>query len=231
MATADTGIAHGLHRALACLVMLTLWVPGLRAQDEPTPDVAPPSAGQTARGYIEQTVETVTSILLDDQLEKPLKRARFQEIMAARLDIDEISRRVLRKSWEQWSLDQKKEFKQLFIQHLVSVYWQKVDSGFERIEMGEDEAEANIYWHVHTTVLVEKGANVSIEFILKKANDQADWKTIDLKIAGASQVSVFRDQFQPVVRSNGPDFLLDWLRKAVARSAAELEAEQEAADG
>ena len=78
--------------------------------------------------------------------------------MEARLDIDEISRRVLRKSWEQWSLAQKKEFKQLFIQHLVGIYWEKVDSGFERIEMGADEAEANIYWHVHTTVLVEKGS-------------------------------------------------------------------------
>ena len=194
--------------------------PGAPASPAPAQETTSPSEARVA---IEDTVDAVSTLLNEEDKSQREKKQRFHEIVEARLDIDEISRRVLRNSWDDWRLSQRNEFKALFVKHLVGIYWKKVDSDFEGIEILEDSSEASVYWRVKTRVDVENAPSVEIEFILQKRRNATDWKIIDLLIDRVSQVSLFRDDYTPIVRGGGPEALLAALEKKVAAEDADTD--------
>jgi phospholipid transport system substrate-binding protein len=194
-------------------------VPVTRAQE--------PALDGGARALITSTVAQVSDLLKDEELKPVEKRERFQELIDDHLDIEAVSKSVLRHSWDQWKQPQRKEFQHLFIRHLVTVYWDNVEAGFDRIEVEseEPEPESEVYRRVRTRVFRADEEPTRIEFLLEQ-DSGSEWKIIDLVVDGVSQDLLFREEFKPIVRSRGPDALLEILETKVQEAEARLRGQE-----
>lgn len=182
-----------------------------------------PPSDNAAGALIESTVQSVSELLKNETWPPVEKRERFQELIETHLDIDTVSKSVLRQSWDQWKQPQRKEFQHLFIRHLVTVYWDNMEADFDRIEVDDDvpEPDSEVYRRVKTRVFRAHEEPTRIEFVLRK-NADSEWKIIDLSVDGVSQDLLFREEFKPIVRSRGPDALLKILETKVQEAEARL---------
>ena len=191
-----------LTQAVAGLLVITalFMAPAVAAAESPTE-------------VIRATINEVTRILEDPKLKDPGKllsrRRMLEEVIAARFDYAEMSKRSLAAYWAPLSPAERAEFVELFKSFLSDRYAEKIEgySGEQVLYLSEriqgDYAEVR-------TELRSKKVEIPMDYRLFLKEDR--WHAYDIVVDGVSLVKNYRSQFQKIIRADSYPELVRRLR-------------------
>lgn len=160
------------------------------------------------------TVDEVLRIVRDQDLKHKNKanerRHLLENVVAARFDYTEMSRRALGAPWNQLTDHQKQEFVDLFRTLLTNSYADKIETySGEGVEYLNERTEKE-YAEVRTKVLSGK-TEIPLDYRL--INKDENWRVYDVVVDNISLVNNYRGQFTKILRNSSYSDLVDQLRK------------------
>jgi len=166
------------------------------------------------RGPVEQAI----AILRDPQYKEPSRRAvqreKIWELIRGVFDFTEISMRSLAQNWRNFTPQERKEFVDVFSEHLGNTYIEKIQGEYhdERVEFTGQEMLTDTKALVKTQIL-RQGIEIPIDYSMRLRHDL--WRVYDINVEGVSMVGNFRSQFASFFakKSNTPVQLIDKLKK------------------
>lgn len=187
-----------------CAVLIGLWLVV----------AATPGYAGAPTDSMKTTIDEVLRIVGEDELKRPEKaeerRQLLEQVVEARFDYQEMSRRALGAPWKTLSDQQKQEFVTLFRTLLTNSYADKIETySGEGVQYLNERTEKG-YAEVRTKVLSGK-AEIPLDYrLINKAND---WRVYDVVVDGVSLVNNYRGQFTKIIRSSSYVDLVEQLRK------------------
>jgi phospholipid transport system substrate-binding protein len=173
-----------------------------------------PAVAGGATEAMKHTIDAVLTTIQDKELKQPgraeERRQRLEQIVGARFDYQEMSRRSLGAPWNTLSDKDKQEFVALFQTLLTNSYADKIESYSGEGVKYINERTENDYAEVRTKVLTGK---VEIPLDYRLLNKGGDWRVYDVVVDGVSLVNNYRGQFSKILRSSTYADLVDQLRK------------------
>ena len=162
-------------------------------------------------------IEKVIKILKDPQLkdsgQKKIQREKIWDIISRIFDYTFISKSTLgRYHWQNsLTIDQKKEFSDVFSRFLGNTYLDKIQEGFEneQIVFAEEELLTPHKAMVKTKI-IRKNMEIPVNYRMK-TND-GEWKIYDVNIEGISLVQNYRSQFQSILLNQTAAQLIEQLK-------------------
>jgi phospholipid transport system substrate-binding protein len=85
-------------------------------------------AGQSPTQAVQTAVDAILGILMNDALDKDVKRSQMREIINKRFDFRAMSQRTLATNWKKASKDEQQQFVGLFGQLIQNSYIGKVEA-------------------------------------------------------------------------------------------------------
>jgi len=178
----------------------------------PVAAVAEPVASE-AEAVVRETADEVLRRLRaeDDVIERDPGQIYgiISELILPRFDFRAMSRWVLGRHWKEADEDQRARFAELFQKLLVRTYGHSL--------RGYKERELRIVSHkpgrrpgqaiVNTEVVQPGGDNIPIAYRMRW-REQNGWQVLDVKIAGISLLTTYRNTFDESVRRDGLDGLI-----------------------
>lgn len=160
------------------------------------------------------TIDEVLRIVRDKELKEPSKsaerRQQLEQVVGARFDYQEMSKRALGAPWNTLSDQDKQEFVTLFRTLLTNSYAEKIESySGEGVQYLNERVEKD-YAEVRTKVLSGK-TEIPLDYRL--INRAEDWRVYDVVVDGVSLVNNYRGQFTKILRATSYADLVDQLRK------------------
>lgn len=174
------------------------------------------NAVQQPDRLIQETTETVlAAIKADKQAFKDDEGKLFAFVgkhVLPHFDFERMSRWVLGKNWRKFNDAQQAQFVSEFRYLLVKTYaLALLEYNDQKVVVHPTAADPEGQSTVVKTEIIQSGAPpVAIDYRLYQAKDQ-HWKVYDITIEGISLVANYRTSFANLVRSNGPDGLLQYL--------------------
>jgi len=173
-----------------------------------------PAVAGGATEAMKHTIDEVLTTIRDKELKQPgraeERRQRLEQIVGARFDYQEMSRRSLGAPWNTLSDKDKQEFVGLFQTLLTNSYADKIESYSGEGVKYINERTENDYAEVRTKVLTGK---VEIPLDYRLLNKGGNWRVYDVVVDGVSLVNNYRGQFSKILRSSTYADLVDQLRK------------------
>jgi len=173
-----------------------------------------PAVAGGATEAMKHTIDEVLTTIQDKELKQPgraeERRHRLEQIVGARFDYQEMSRRSLGAHWNTLSDKDKQEFVGLFQTLLTNSYADKIESYSGEGVKYINERTENDYAEVRTKVLTGK---VEIPLDYRLLNKGGNWQVYDVVVDGVSLVNNYRGQFSKILRSSTYADLVDQLRK------------------
>lgn len=173
-----------------------------------------PAVAGGATEAMKHTIDEVLTTIQDKELKQPgraeERRQRLEQIVGARFDYQEMSRRSLGAPWNTLPDKDKQEFVALFQTLLTNSYADKIESYSGEGVKYINERTENDYAEVRTKVLTGK---VEIPLDYRLLNKGGDWRVYDVVVDGVSLVNNYRGQFSKILRSSTYADLVDQLRK------------------
>jgi phospholipid transport system substrate-binding protein len=162
---------------------------------------------------VRATITEVIRILEDPKLKDPAKlmprRRMLEDVIAARFDYAEMSKRALAANWTPLTNEQRAEFVNLFKAFLSDRYAGKIEgySG-EQVHYLSERVEGQ-YAEVRTKLVSSK---VEIPMDYRMINKAGRWYAYDIIADGVSLVKNYRSQFEKIIRSDSYEELVKRLR-------------------
>ncbi len=163
---------------------------------------------------VKTNVDSALQILRDPKLQgEPGRKVKEQKVEAAAdqlFDFVELSKRTLGLNWNNFTMEQRKEFVQLFRSVLRDAYINKImayTSG--QVNFIKEVPLSDTTSEVRALVVTKTGQIPVICRLIKRGND---WKVYDLVIEGVSLINNYRTQFREILANNPPEKLLETLR-------------------
>jgi phospholipid transport system substrate-binding protein len=167
-------------------------------------------AGNDARAFVQQTIDSVLTILRNKAIPLEEKKTDVEAIAYKSFDFTLMSRLVLARNWDKFSPQQRTDFVEAFKKHLSATYRDTLNTfRDETISITSSRAESNGDVTVMTVV---KGSADTTKVDYRMRKSDGGWRGIDVIIEGVSLVQNFRSQAQEIVSAEGPDGLIQKLR-------------------
>jgi phospholipid transport system substrate-binding protein len=166
---------------------------------------------------MEKTVNEILSVLRDPAFKpestKEAQAKKIEIIIRGVFDYVELSKRTLGKSWNDLSLDQRKEFTDLYSTLLRNTYMDRIQAySDEKVNFTQEIPLAE--GKVEVKSLVNSASKqIPIDYRLFQAGGQ--WRIYDIQVEGISLVKNYRTQFSEILSKNPPAELINVLRKKV----------------
>ena len=200
-------VVLGVQRAVLVVLWLVL--------------AATPGFAGAPTDSMKTTIDEVLHIVGQAELKRPEKaeerRHMLEQVVEARFDYQEMSRRALGAPWKTLSDQQQQEFVALFRTLLTNSYADKIETySGEGVQYLNERTEKE-YAEVRTKVLSGK-TEIPLDYrLINKAND---WRVYDVVVDGVSLVNNYRGQFTIIIRSSSYGDLVEQLRKKSEKIAA-----------
>jgi phospholipid transport system substrate-binding protein len=183
--------------------------------------LTPAEASGTATEALRGTIDDVLRILQNKDLKKPEKREErrksLEQVIGARFNYEEMSKRSLSAQWTKLSDDERKEFVDLFRALLINTYADKIENYSGEPIQYLNERQQEGYAEVKTKAVSGK-AEIPLDYRL--LNKSGDWRVYDVVVDGVSLVNNYRGQFSKIIHSSSYADLLEKLKKKSDKFAA-----------
>jgi len=164
---------------------------------------------------VKANVTSVLDVLRDPKLRgeegKKIKERKIEAAGDKLFDFVELSKRTLGMNWNKLTMEQRKEFVQLFETVLRNVYVDRITAYTDEqvnftkeLPLSENTAEVD-------STVVGKSGRVEIDYRVIK--EESGWKVYDVVIDGVSLITNYRTQFREILANNPPEKLLEALRE------------------
>ena len=180
------------------------------------------SASTEVTGELKATVDKALSIVTDKKYkdDKKSRRKALREVIDSRFSYEQMAMRSLAQDWNDRTLEEKKQFVELFSKLLESTYASRIESyQDEKINFTDEDITGN-----HALVksqIVRKNGNIAVDY--KLININGKWLVYDFVIEGVSMVRNYRTQFVSILQKESYAGLVRML----ATKADEIESSAE----
>lgn len=161
---------------------------------------------------IKNATQAVIDLLKDNSLEKSVRRDRIMEVINPIFDFTLMSKLTLGKEhWPKLNDSQKKEFTDLFVDILKSVYLEKAENFSNQvIEYGTPELIKN---KVYVTAFILQN-DEKYKMVYKMHNNKApQWLVYDLEIQDISIIKSYQSQFDSFLQTGTVEGLLNKMKE------------------
>ncbi len=163
---------------------------------------------------IKSTVDKALVVLKDPQLKPPSmhneRRHQLKQILFARFDFTEMSRRALGASWRQRTPQEQEEFVRLFTEVLERAYAGIIESYTDEKIVYTNERIDGSFADVGSKILTSKGEAYSINYKVHLVSNE--WKIYDVAAENISLVNNYRSQFTRVISHESYEELIRRLK-------------------
>jgi phospholipid transport system substrate-binding protein len=178
-------------RTVVLLFLLSVFVcPVVHAVESPTAQLKP-------------TLKSLTDLLADERLKgdahRDERRAKIMKAIKVGFDFEEMSKRILGRTWQEISTEEREYFTHQMIKLLENIYVGKLESySGQQIDFLEERVKdkrAQV-----TTTIDNEGVKVPVHYILNL--EDSKWMVYDINIEGVSLVGNYREQFKSILRTD-----------------------------
>jgi len=177
---------------------------------------AAPDPTEQFRPFVEQIVSILTDPTLQGDEKCIERREKVMTVAHERFDFDEMSKRVLGRTWSELNGAERKHFVTLFTKLLEHAYIGKIEDYSKQKVVFKDQRVKDDRAQVITDV-VDQDVAISVSYIMMLRDNV--WKVYDIVVEGVSLVRNYMEQFKEILRKEGYASLL----KQVEDKVAELE--------
>lgn len=179
---------------------------GSAAQDPPYPT-------EQFRPFIEELTVILTGSITLEEKERVQRRKRIMEVAVGYFDFQEMSRRVLSKTWKTLSKEEQQQFTTVFTTLLEHTYLGKIESYAEqRVEFKSQRIKEGRA-QVVTRIVGTNGSDISVSYTMLLQDNR--WKVYDIAVKGVSLVRNYKEQFREILRREKYAVLLQQIEKKV----------------
>lgn len=185
----------------------------------PAVGAAVPSPLESMKGNVQKVMDVLKDPALKAADKRDERRKTLRGLADRIFDWVELSKRTLARSWNDLSVDQKREFVMLYADLLEKTYSDRIESysgqevAFTKETMlSDDKAEVK-------TLVKSTDKTIPIDYRLTLGKD--GWLVYDVQVEGISLVQNYRKQFSEILASNPPDKMIEILRDKVKRGEVE----------
>jgi phospholipid transport system substrate-binding protein len=185
----------------------------------PSVGAAVPSPLESMKGNVQKVMDVLKDPALKAADKRDERRKTLRGLADRIFDWVELSKRTLARSWNDLSVDQKREFVMLYADLLEKTYSDRIESysgqevAFTKETMlSDDKAEVK-------TLVKSTDKTIPIDYRLTLGKD--GWLVYDVQVEGISLVQNYRKQFSEILASNPPDKMIEILRDKVKRGEVE----------
>lgn len=173
----------------------------------------PPDPTEQFRPFIEKLAAILTDPNLQGEEKRVERREKAMTFASEHFDFQEISKRVLGRTWRTLSKDEQKYFVTLFTSLLEHSYIGQIE-GYAKQEVEfKSQRIKGKRAQVNTTIVDRSGMiTVSYTMMLK----DGVWKVYDIIVEGVSLVRNYMSQFREILRKEEYASLLKQLEDKVA---------------
>lgn len=167
---------------------------------------------QTLEGPIKQIIDVLNNPDFKGPEKKAEQRDKIWTIARPVFDFDEISRRAIGKSWQNFSDEQKRRFTAVFTKFLGDTYIDKLQGEYhnESIDFEKELVKGNKA--LVRTRLRRENLVIPIDYRMQQIN--GCWKIYDILVEnGVSIVKNYYVQFNSMLQENTPAQLIEKLEK------------------
>lgn len=150
---------------------------------------------------LKPTLKALTDILSDQSLKgdgnRSERRAKVMTAIKIGFDFQEMSKRILGRTWNEIGVEDQKRFTELMTKLLENVYIGKLESySGQQIEFLEERVKGG---RAQVSTIVEnKGVKIPMHYILNLSGPK--WMVYDINIEGVSLVRNYMEQFKTILR-------------------------------
>ncbi|MFT5698789.1 MAG: phospholipid transport system substrate-binding protein [Desulforhopalus sp.] len=185
---------------LFCILFLAFATP-IFASDSPTEDLKP---------ALTSLIDTLGDDSLKGDDKKIERRAKIMDEIKKGFDFEEMSRRVLGKTWREIDTAEQVNFTTIMTKLLENVYVGKLEGysggGIEYVEEVIKGDRAQV-----TTMIEDNGVELPVHYIMRKGD--AKWVVYDINIEGVSLVRNYQQQFKSILRKDKYEGLVKVLEE------------------
>ena len=168
---------------------------------------------------VKANVTSVLDVLRDPKLRgEEGKKVKEQKIEAAGdklFDFVELSKRTLGMNWNKLTMEQRKEFVQLFEIVLRNVYVDRITAYTdEQVNFTKEVPLSDTTAEVQSAVV---GGSGKVEIDYRVMKEEGGWKVYDVVIEGVSLINNYRTQFREILANNPPEKLIETLREKTGK--------------
>ncbi len=150
---------------------------------------------------LKPTLKALTDLLADESLkgdgQRLERRTRIMAAIKEGFDFQEMSKRILGRTWNQIGVEEQARFTKLMTKLLENVYigklesysGQQIDFLDERVKGGRAQV---------STTIENKGVKIPVHYILNLNGPR--WMVYDINIEGVSLVKNYMEQFKAILR-------------------------------
>lgn len=188
--------------------------------------VALPSLSRNASAgapteQIKSTVDRALLVLKDPQLKQLSnhneRRDQLRQILFARFDFPEMSRRALGANWRQRTPQEQEEFVRLFTELLERSYAGIIESYTDEKIVYANERVDGDFADVGSKIVTSKGEEYSINYKVHLVSNE--WKVYDVVAENISLVNNYRSQFSRIISRESYEELIRRLKNKAEFSA------------
>lgn len=162
-----------------------------------------PSLGDdhSPTAQLQPVIEKIIVILDDDSLKgdenREQRRSKIMSTVSSGFNFREMSRRVLGKTWNDLSADERDYFVTQVTKLFENVYIGKLESyGGRTVEFVAERVKGKRAQV--TTLIPYEQSKIPIHYILQREQDK--WLVYDINIEGISLVRNYKEQFRTILR-------------------------------
>lgn len=164
------------------------------------------------RQTVESNVAKLQEILGNKTLNEERKYALLKQAAFSALDMEEISRRVLR-SWRYQTEADRQEFTALFTELIERAYFNRIKDLESALILYQGDKIEGDFAKVRTEVQLKDNDKISLDYSL--INKGGVWKIYDVQVMGISLVANYRSQFSAILTRQSFEQLLETLREKI----------------
>ncbi len=169
------------------------------------------AAAHPAEVQMQQNAAAVMGVMNNKALSADQKIARLEKYAEQYLDYERVAALSVGLPWREFSAQQKKDFIAAFQDMIISMY---AKSGLIAGEGAQikvlNKTQGTTKVSVFTEILTKKNQKFQVEYQMYKVGSV--YKVYNIKVEGASLVTVYRNQFNEVIRKKGINGLIQDLR-------------------
>ena len=150
---------------------------------------------------LKPTLKNLTDLLADESLKgnkhRPERRARIMEAIKVGFDFQEMSKRILGRTWNEIQEGDRKQFTELMTKLLENIYIGKLESySGQEIEFLDERVKGSRAQV--STMIDNNGVRIPVHYIMNL--NSSKWMVYDINIEGVSLVRNYMEQFKTILR-------------------------------
>jgi phospholipid transport system substrate-binding protein len=143
-------------------------------------------------------------------------RGRYNKlapVLSKTYDLASMARTAVGPSWSEFTPQQQRDLVKAFTRMTIATYASRFDdfSG-EQFDVAQTVDQPNGDKIVKTRIIQSNGKTVALNYLMHKSG--AEWKIMDVYLDGAiSELATRRSEFGAILKSSGPDALIESLTR------------------